>query len=121
MAIRTIKPRLKALAPRLKPSIGNERVRLNDREKLQPWRRWYHSAEWKRLRMAVLIRDMFTCQICGKIESDTSQLIGDHTIPHNGNRDAFFNEQNVQCLCKPCHDSEKQRRERSAPDAWHFR
>ncbi|MET3926649.1 HNH endonuclease [Devosia sp. 2618] len=118
--LRTLRPRLSPMAPRLKTTLGNERLRLNDREKTQPWRRWYHSAEWKRLRMSVLVRDLFTCQMCGKLESNTSMLIGDHRVPHHGNRQMFFNEANIQCLCKPCHDSEKQRRERSDPTGWGF-
>lgn len=93
--------------------MSTARIRLNDREKLQPWRRWYHSAEWKRLRLRVLERDLFTCKLCGKIELNTSRLIGDHKVPHHGNRSDFFNANNVWCLCKACHDGRKQKLDKS--------
>ena len=109
----TIKPRIGALAPRLGPVPGDERSWDRHREQSQPWRKWYHSAEWKDLRMRVLQRDLFTCQMCGRIEGNTSKLIGDHKKPHHGDRALFFDEGNVWCVCKPCHDGEKQRMERA--------
>ncbi|WP_262568948.1 HNH endonuclease [Agrobacterium tumefaciens] len=50
---------------------------------------------------------------CGRIEGDASKLICDHITPHKGDRDLFFDAQNLQTLCKPCHDTVKQREERS--------
>ena len=49
---------------------------------------------------------------CGKIEGDTSQLVADHRRPHRGDERLFWDERNLQCLCKPCHDGTKQRQER---------
>lgn len=89
--------------------------RFEQREAIEPWRAWYKTSRWQRLREDVLIRDMFTCQICGRIESDTSQLVGDHITPHRGDADLFWLPANVQCLCKACHDSTKQAEERRAP------
>ncbi|WP_419827673.1 HNH endonuclease [Sphingomonas sp.] len=60
------------------------------------------------------MRDLFTCQICGLIEPDTSQLAADHREPHRGDEALFWDETNLQCLCKPCHDSVKQREENAA-------
>ena len=78
----------------------------------RPWRKWYSLARWRRLRWACLVRDLFTCQRCGKIEADTSQLVADHKTPHQGDPDLFWDFDNLQCLCKPCHDSDKQSEER---------
>lgn len=83
------------------------------RDALQAWRRWYKTARWQKLRWDALVRDNFTCRMCGRIEADTSQLVGDHIIPHRGDRELFFDATNVQCLCKPCHDSDKQRAEQA--------
>lgn len=65
--------------------------------------------------MSVLIRDGFVCQMqgCGKFYVDTSKLVADHKRRHGGDHDLFWDERNLQCLCKPCHDSLKQREERS--------
>lgn len=62
--------------------------------------------------MAVLVRDLFTCQRCGVIEADTSQLVADHKRPHRGVEALFWDITNLWTLCKPCHDSWKQREER---------
>lgn len=107
-----IKPRLGSAPPRLGRAAGDEKARDRDREASQPWRKWYHSAEWKALRMRVLIRDHFTCQMCGRTEGNTSMLIGDHKRQHHGDRAMFFDEKNVWCICKPCHDGEKQKMEK---------
>lgn len=77
----------------------------------QEWRRWYKTARWQRLRMSVLIRDLFTCQRCWRIEADTSQLVADHRRAHRGDEALFWDQLNLQCLCKRCHDSAKQREE----------
>lgn len=39
--------------------------------------------------------------------------IVDHIIPHKGDRKLFWNPKNHQALCKQCHDSHKQRLEKS--------
>jgi 5-methylcytosine-specific restriction protein A len=36
----------------------------------------------------------------------------DHKIPHKGDQLLFWDRDNWQSLCKPCHDSHKQRAER---------
>ncbi|MFU1606582.1 HNH endonuclease [Sulfitobacter pontiacus] len=51
--------------------------------------------------------------MCGDVRSDTSQLVADHTIRHGGDPLLFWDDQNLQCLCAPCHNSEKQRAERA--------
>lgn len=82
------------------------------RREARPDRRLYNSAAWRRLRMTVLERDLFTCRRCGRVEADTSQLVADHIAPHLGDERMFFDPENLQCLCKACHDRDKQREER---------
>lgn len=110
MALRSVAPRLTALAPRL--------ARITDRhghsKVSEPWRAWYGLARWKRLRWKVLLRDLFTCQRCHRIEADTSNLHADHIEPHHGDPVLFWSETNVQTLCTHCHNSAKQTAERAA-------
>ena len=108
-----LKPRLGSLPPRVGYAPGDERGRDRHRSQSQHWRKWYHSAEWKRLRQRVFLRDLYTCQMCGRVEGNTSKLIGDHKTPHRGDRAMFFSDENVWTLCKSCHDGEKQKLERS--------
>lgn len=115
MALKTLRPKVAMLAPRLKRyAPGDENERSRYRDETQAWRKWYKTARWQKLRMSVLVRDLFTCQMCRKMETNTSQLVGDHKIPHHGDEAMFWDDNNVQCVCKTCHDSEKQRQERRA-------
>ncbi|WP_230769520.1 HNH endonuclease [Sphingomonas sp. Leaf4] len=110
--------RLKQLASRLKPlgsRFASAPVTRQDRDRdrdTQSWRRWYKTARWQKLRMSILQRDLFTCQRCQRIEGDTSQLVADHRRRHGGDEAMFWDAGNLQCLCKHCHDSAKQREER---------
>ncbi|WP_336801465.1 HNH endonuclease [Kaistia sp. MMO-174] len=99
---------------------GDERARDRERRGSQPWRGWYNTAPWRRLRMDVFTRDLFTCQMpgCGRIEGDTSKLACDHITPHRGDPRLFWDPSNLQTLCKPCHDRDKQRLEATADRAW---
>ena len=110
--LKTIKPLVTKLAPRFGYAPGNERERSTYRDETQAHRRWYKTARWQKLRWSVLVRDLFTCKMCGRLEADTSQLVGDHKTPHRGDERLFWDEGNIQCVCKRCHDSEKQRQER---------
>lgn len=97
-ATRWLSSRSSPMVATINPLVGRmpgEQARDRNRERTQPWRKWYHSAEWKDLRMRVLQRDLFTCQICKRIERDTSKLIGDHKRLHHGERALFFDEGNV--------------------------
>lgn len=109
----TVKHRLGSVRSRLKSLDADPRERDRARDD-RHWRRWYKTARWQRLRMSVLLRDQFTCQWpgCARMEVDTSQLVADHREPHRGDEELFWDEGNLQCLCKPCHDSAKQREER---------
>lgn len=64
--------------------------------------RWYASARWRRLRLAVLQAEPFcrTCRAAGR-RSLTVDI--DHIRKHAGDRRLFWDRSNLQGLCKPCH------------------
>lgn len=114
-------PRLKSLPPRLAPAVHRLAVQSHDgpgrgavRRAIAPWRAWYNSARWQEMRRAVFLRDLFQCQRveCGRVEGDTSRLVCDHIRPHRGDEALFWDQDNLQTLCKPCHDKVKQAEER---------
>lgn len=109
--LKTLKPLVAVMKPRLGYSTANERERSQHRDRTQEWRAWYKTSRWQKLRWSVLTRDLFTCSMCGKIETDTSQLVCDHVDQHHGDERAFWSGP-FQTLCKPCHDRDKQRMER---------
>lgn len=96
------------------------------------YRAWYKTARWQRLRWSVLVRDDFTCARCGYehplarearefkaigredlIRGAAPDLVADHRQPHRGDEALFWDDRNLQCLCKTCHDRDKQRDERA--------
>ncbi|MFP5078640.1 HNH endonuclease [Rhizobium sp. YIM 134829] len=117
MKLSQLRPQLGRLPPMLGPRPGDEQDRNRYRSQSEPWRRLYNTARWKRLRIATFTRDLFTCRLCSSVEGDTSKLVCDHVIPHKGDLELFWDETNLQTLCKTCHDREKQRQERALPGA----
>jgi len=111
---------LSHLQPRLATHGGSLRFpadqkgRDRQRTQTQPWRAWYKTAKWQRLRAATFERDLFTCQECGRIEGRTSHLICDHIKPHRGDERLFWDPTNLQTLCKSCHDAVKQAAEQAS-------
>lgn len=109
------------MAPRLGRVAGDEQARLRERDVNVTWRKWYKTERWRKLRLAVLLRDAYTCQqtgiICmGKYPAGNSAVV-DHKLPHRGDEQMFWDMTNLQTVSKAYHDSEKQKQERSSP-AW---
>lgn len=83
-----------------------------------PWRRWYKTARWQRLRLEVFERDLFTCQKTGVL------LVGVHPAPnspvahhdeeHRGNETLFWDKANIITVSKAWHDSEAQAAEQAS-------
>ncbi|EPE99521.1 HNH endonuclease [Rhizobium grahamii] len=120
----SLKPRLKTLGSRLTPISPSTRQeaeaqRSRERDQSQPWRAWYKSNRWRKLREEVLRRDLYTCKqtgvLCiGKHPADNSPVV-DHKIPHRGDERLFWDVNNLQTVSKAYHDSEKQKQERARP------
>lgn len=112
--LKALPARLTALQPRLSaPAPMDEAERSRQRDAGQLWRKWYKTARWQRLRWSVLVRDLFTCRRCRRVEVVTSLLVADHIKPHRGDASLFWDDGNLQCLCKSCHDTFKQAEERA--------
>ena len=72
----------------------------------------YSNPLWRNvLRPAQLAKEP-TCRICRSKGRTTAATVADHVIPHRGEWSLFADPDNLQSLCKPCHDSEKQADER---------
>ncbi len=108
-----IAPRLSTAAPRL-ASAATTQDRDRERIAFNPLRKLYKTARWMKLRWQTLVRDAFTCQMCGKIGHDPSKLVADHRRPHRGDLTLFWKPDNLQTLCaSPCHSKHKQRLEQA--------
>ncbi len=71
--------------------------------------RLYGKAGWQTKRQMQLKREPL-CRYCKEQGRITAATVADHITPHKGNAEAFWNNE-LQSLCKHCHDSIKQRQE----------
>lgn len=82
------------------------------RSESRPWRHLYGTKRWYRLRWHQLQAEPL-CRFCSALGRVTAATVVDHKQPHKGDEDLFFDPENLQSLCKQCHDSAKQRLEKS--------
>lgn len=71
----------------------------------------YNNRRWWKKRSAFL-RANPLCVDCMRQGKTVASVIADHVIPHRGDEALFWNGE-LQALCKLCHDSHKQRMEKS--------
>ncbi|PQZ64133.1 HNH endonuclease [Ochrobactrum sp. MYb49] len=87
------------------------------------YRKLYKTSRWQRLRERQLTAHPL-CAYCMQQEDVTPATVCDHVRPHKGCEELFFDPDNLQSLCAPCHDRIKQREElgqdvvRFGPDGW---
>jgi len=74
------------------------------------YRQWYSSRQWRALRAAQFRREPH-CRFCRAMGRATLATIVDHARPHRGDLGLFFDPENLVSLCKPHHDTTKQRQE----------
>ena len=77
-----------------------------------PWHHLYKTKRWYRLRWHQLQAEP-TCRLCRALGAVEAADTVDHIKAHKGDENLFFNAGNLQSLCKRCHDSAKQRQERT--------
>lgn len=111
----TLKPSISRILTSIESASPQEQSRDRRRYASTPWRKWYGLKRWKMMRNEVLVEAMYSCARCGIVEHNTSKLVADHITPHRGRPDMFWDHGNLQCLCKDCHDTVKQREEQAEP------
>lgn len=65
-----------------------------------------YTGTWQRARDEYLAKHPF-CRLCGR-----DATVVDHIEPHKGDKELFWDRNNWQPLCAPCHSGPKQRQER---------
>lgn len=65
--------------------------------------RGYCDGRHKAWRLAVLIRDDYTCRACGRVCGSKGEAHADHIIPVVVRPDLRYEAVNGQCLCHSCH------------------
>lgn len=113
--LKALPSRLDKLPTKLQALDPLPKTRTQRRDADAPWRAWYKTARWQKLRLVILKRDLWTCAktgqiVSGKYPAPDSPVI-DHIRPHRGDAKLFWDPENLQVLCKSYHDSEKQKQE----------
>lgn len=62
-----------------------------------------YNARWQRFRKQYLQQHPL-CRECEKADRISAATVIDHIIPHRGDRRKFWDQSNLQPMCKPCHD-----------------
>ncbi|HGY4466279.1 MULTISPECIES: HNH endonuclease [Klebsiella pneumoniae complex] len=76
-----------------------------------PWHHLYNTKRWYRLRYHQLQKQPL-CEFHLRRNQVISATVVDHIKPHKGDETLFHDPDNLQSLCKRCHDSVKQRIEK---------
>jgi len=71
-----------------------------------------YGSRWQKARLSWL-RDNPLCADHLKRGAVVPATVVDHIVPHRGDTELFWDRDNWQSLCKRCHDSHKQRTEKS--------
>ena len=67
-----------------------------------------YGRRWQRLRLQFLQRHPL-CEACKAEDRLTAATVVDHIEPHRGDQRLFWDQNNWQALCKPCHDAKTAR------------
>jgi 5-methylcytosine-specific restriction protein A len=120
--------KLKSLMPTIKPmtslitSAPAGLSKSQSRDVELPWRKWYKTARWQRLRLDVFARDGFMCQRTGVflngVHPAPNSPVANHKIPHRGDWDLFWDIDNLETVSKAVHDSEIQKQEKASLGRW---
>jgi len=66
----------------------------------------YYTQRWKKLRRYQLDKQPL-CGYCQHLGVTELATVVDHIKPHKGDEVLFYDDKNLQSLCKRCHDSVK--------------
>ena len=115
----TIMARMRRPAPReqgLRPRGFNTVMPVRSRNRIDSWRNWSETAEWRGIRWDALVAANFTCVRCRHVH-ESNDLVGD--------RDLFVHRSSVQrpassvqCMCANCYNGDKQRVEQNSISAF---
>lgn len=91
--LQMLKPRLATSTPKLQPTTSWGGAKSSSA---------LYGVRWRKLRASFLLRNPLCvhCRDAGKI---TPANEVDHIIPHRGDMEKFYDQSNLQGLCKPCH------------------
>lgn len=91
--------------------MHEDSIRSDRSPAAREYRKWYKTARWKRISKQQKIREPY-CRLCKERGVLTEAEVCDHVEPHRGDSRKFWSGP-FQSLCRTCHDSVKQKYERT--------
>jgi 5-methylcytosine-specific restriction protein A len=82
------------------------RRKIDDDRAADPIRKLYRTPLWRSTRREILARDPF-CEMCQQALSTIVHHIiaaRKYINQHGGDESSFYDQENLQGVCKPCHD-----------------
>jgi 5-methylcytosine-specific restriction protein A len=95
-------PALVTYPDRYCPWHKKEAAQQKDEGRLTATQRGYGARWHKASRLFLALSPL--CVECFKKGREVAATVVDHKIPHKGNMDLFWDENNWQSLCTPCHN-----------------
>lgn len=65
---------------------------------------FYQSQAWRKLSARVRVRDLYTCQVCGKVQGVNESYVVDHIVKRRIGKDKAMDSSNLWLLCRQCHN-----------------
>ena len=96
--------KIPSLKSRLTPVDSRKASSLSDANGGDSWGSGRGGRPWRRKRESILIRDNYTCRVCGLTTKD---LEVDHII--NVAQGGTDDDSNLQAVCIPCHKAKTAR------------
>ncbi|WP_125589758.1 HNH endonuclease [Companilactobacillus jidongensis] len=88
------------IASHTKDYNSNVRYKSKERSKRESF---YHSGQWKKLRLFVLERDNYLCQYCLRFGLVRPAKIVDHVVPAQAAPELMTDISNLVTCCNTCH------------------
>lgn len=106
MPVRPKTHRPKGQPTRKEQNAAYDRTRADDEV-----RKLYQTPQWRRLRKVILNRDPY-CKRCERHGIDTPSDTVNHIVKAKDDPTRFFDPDNLEGVCTPCHSGEIQSEER---------
>jgi 5-methylcytosine-specific restriction protein A len=117
--LKSLRSGIAPLAPRVGFIPGDEKAQDKSRNNAAPWRAWYRTERWRRLRQQAFVRDHYRCQRTGELCAGRypapNSPVANHKTPHRGNPDLFWDIDNIETVTKAVHDGLIQSDEQAVP------
>lgn len=65
---------------------------------------FYQSQAWRKLSTRIRVRDLYTCQMCGKVQGVNESYVVDHIVKRRIDEDKAMDSSNLWLLCRQCHN-----------------